>query len=96
MARFRKREVLEGVRWLGFDTPKRDVDWLKELSSGPSNVKSVEFVGDKLKLTTHMTESVAEPGDYIAFGDNKQPIVAPPNVFERMYEQIPEVDDERD
>ena len=88
MSVYRQKERFEGVQWMGSDTPKEDVEWLKSLPDGPSNVKRVEFAGDKFKLETALTESVADPGDYIMFGNNRQPLVMPPNVFDRMYEEV--------
>lgn len=88
MASYRYKERFEGVQWLGKKTPQEDVDWLTHMPSGPSNVKTVEFMGDQFKLTTHLTESIADPGDYILFGNNRQPLVLPPNVFEQRYEVI--------
>ena len=85
---FRLSERFEGVQWLGKATPKDDVDWLTHLPSGPSNVKTVEFLGDRFRLTTHLTESLAEVGDYIVFGNNRQPMVMPAKVFEARYEKV--------
>ena len=84
---FRLREKIEGVQWLGMDTSKEDAEWLANLPSAENNVKTVDLLGDKLMLTTWMTESVADPGDYVAIGGNGQPIVMPADLFEKRYEE---------
>lgn len=81
-------ERFVGVQWLGGDTPAEHVEWLEGLPEGPSNVKSVEIEGDVLRLTTHLTESTLNPGDYVVYGGNRQPLVMPASVFERRYEEI--------
>lgn len=86
MARYRLRERFEGIQWMGAETPEKDMDWLRALPDGPSTVKSVEFIGDRLRVTTHLTESELVPTDYIMYGNNRQPLVMPANVFDARYE----------
>lgn len=88
MASYRLKERFEGVRWMGFDTPDEDIKWLKALPDGPSNVKQVDFLGEVLMVTTGLTQSTLQPGDYIMYGNNRQPLVMPPNVFDMRYEVI--------
>ena len=90
MGRYRSNEVFEGCRWLGSDTPKGDVEWLRSLPDGPSNVKTVEINGDVLAIETGLTRSQLLVGDYILIGKNKQPLVMPKDVFDRMYEEVPD------
>ena len=46
------------------------------------------FGREVLMVTTGLTQSTLQPGDYIMYGNNRQPLVMPPNIFDMRYEVI--------